>query len=344
MAILFMEGFDGYSTNTEFLEDSRISQTSSADTQYDIVTGRGGSGQAIQLEISATADFIVGLSQTTTDTFFIQFAVNISLFGTADYLLQVFSGTTTQGSLYVTASGAIQYRRGTTTVLGTSSGSLSAATWHYIELEVNVNDSTGTVLLKVDGVTEINLTSQDTRESTSDQSIDSARFFRNSTSGSTTAFDDIVIGDDSGTDATSLLGDCTIEALVPDGAGNYSQWTPSAGSNYQNVDDGTSSDGDTTYNSSSTAAQKDTFTMGNMSISSGNVYAVQVSYLARKESGGGRTMRGMIRTSSTDASGTSRYIPDGYGMRHDIFENDAGGSDWTVTSVNAMEAGYELVT
>lgn len=351
MAILFMEGFDGYADIDTMLADPRIG-TDAVPSQYALQTGRSGSGQSV--ELTAGIDYIAcSLSQTSDSTIWVQFALyfEANLAYNDQRICQIRSPDgTLHGTLIMNfGSQTLSYMRVdyNGTVLGTSSVVLSNWTWYYIELKVVIDNSAGTVLLKVDGVEEINLTSQDTQNGSTAE-ISSVRFgsgVSGTDAGLDPRFDDIVIGDGSGTDATDLLGECAIELLSPDGAGNYAQWTPSAGSNYQNVDEApSSSDGDTTYNSSSTAAQKDTFTTGNLVVTSGNVRAVQVGYIARREDGGGRTIRSMIRTSSTDASGTSVYTPSSYIHRHDIFENDAGGTDWTISSVNAMEIGYELVT
>lgn len=341
MAILFMEGFDGFNTGTDAIEDHRFSFLSTSGIS--LSTGRSGSGKSLS---STNADFIAMLPQDSSDTVWIQFAYKVNYNITSDEeILAIRQDGSTIGSLWVNASGNLFYRRGySTATLGTGTGSITTATWHYIELKVKFDNSTGTVDLKLDGITELALTSQDTNDLAS-ALCDAVYFYKNDDlSGFSNLWDDIVIGDSSGTDSTDWLGDCSIELLTPDGAGNYTQFTPLSGSNYQNVDEAPATDDDTTYNSSSTAGHKDTFTCSNLTATAGSVYAVQVGYVAKREAGGGRLIRSMIRTSATDANGTGRYVPSYYGHRHDLFENDAGGSDWTISSVNAMEIGYNLET
>jgi len=350
MAILFMEGFDGYEDAAAFRGDGRISLSNNSDSGYEFRTGRNGSGQCL-LTQSTSSEWVVHVGGTS-DTVWIQFALNMTAgtFTSTEEMIWIYdrSGTVTSG-IYVKADGEIEVRQGTGTVVGTSSGAaISTGTWRFYEFKIKLNASTGTVLVKVDGVEVLNLSGVDTINGGT--SVGAVRFHHNddvSTSGDM-KWDDVVIGDDvtgsPGDVQTDLLGDCSIEMLLPDGAGNYTQFTPSTGSNYQNVDEAPTIDDDTTYNSSSTAGHKDSFTCGNLSATAGSVYAVQVTTVAKRDAGGGRLLRELVRSSSIDATGAGRYVPADYSHKQSLFEKDPGGSDWTISTVNSMEIGYELET
>jgi hypothetical protein len=144
---------------------------------------------------------------------------------------------------------------------------------------------------------------------------------------------------------TGFLGDIRVQALRPDGAGNYSQWTPSAGSNYQNVDDDATSgiDEDTTYNESSTTGNKDSFTLADMS-GTKKIYGVVLNTVGRKTDATSRGLRDFARLGSTDYLGDKYGVPTDYGLHQTIFENNpADDQRFEVTDINAMESGYELV-
>jgi hypothetical protein len=349
MAILFMEGFDGYKDGTAFRGDGRISLTGTADSFYFFLTGRNGSGQCLETN-GTSIEFLANISGAS-DTVWIQFAMKLEsgVLTSTEELIWIYdtNGTITSG-IYLTATGEIEVKQGTGTTVGTSSGAgVTVGSWHFYEFKIKLNASTGTVLVKVDGTEVLNLSGVDTINGGTSPS--KVRFHHNDDIGSgDILWDDMVIGDDStgspGDVQTDLLGDCSVEMLLPDGAGNYTQFTPSTGSNYQNVDDVPSSDSDTTYNSSSTAGHKDSFTCGNLTGAAGTIYAVQVTSIAKRESGGGRLMRELIRSNSVDATGASRYVPAGYTHKQALFEKDPSGADWTVSTVNSMEIGYELET
>lgn len=342
MAILFMEGFDAFSAQSQIFEDSRISAFNSS-TSLGIDTGRSGTGNAVSMN-STNDGLNLGLSATSSTTFWVQLGVKLdSLPISESIFFRMFSPDgTTHISLFINAAGSVVVKRSTSITLATSGTTIPVGSWFLLEWRVFLNSSTGTTLVNIDGVEAINATGLNTLGGTT---AGVATMQIRGLSGGTQVIDDIVVGDDSGSDATDLLGEARIELLQPNGIGNSSGWTPLSGSNFQNVDDTNPIDGDTTYNSTSTATAKDTFTCTNLTASAGTVHAVQVGFAARKENGGARTMRNVIRSNVTEATGITRNAPETYGYRNDIFENDPdGGGNWTVSSVNAMEIGYELVT
>jgi hypothetical protein len=157
-------------------------------------------------------------------------------------------------------------------------------------------------------------------------------------------FDDFYICDTSGSFNNDFLGDARIKAVFPDGAGNYTEWTPSAGSNYQAVDENPPDD-DTTYVSSSTPNQRDTYTFGASGLPSSTVKAVVVNMQARKDDGGTREIAGMARSSSTDGVAATQTLASSYANYQGIFETDPNTSAaWGLSAVDGAEFGHKLIT
>ena len=232
-----------------------------------------------------------------------------------------------------------------TTSLGTSSAGVSASAYNYIEIDTTIHDSTGAITLKVNGVSVLALTSQDTRNSGTGV-ITNVIMGGSGASGPTPYygygdFDDFYLIDTTGGTNNTFLGDVRVQAIYPTGAGNYTQWTPSTGSNYQNVDDNPAND-DTDYNSSSTANQKDSFAFGDVTPTSGTVYGVQVNLVTRKDDGGTRSIRSLNRLSGTDANATAQTIGSSYANYAFIHETKPGGGSFSITDVNNSEFGYEI--
>lgn len=156
-----------------------------------------------------------------------------------------------------------------------------------------------------------------------------------------TMFTDLVICDSSGADHTGFQGDVDIETLRPDGAGNYSAWTPSAGSNYQNVDE-TTPDGDTTYNSTSTTNNRDSYSMSSLSRATGTVKAVLVNLVTRSPEGNHDQVKTFLRTGGVDLDSSGKSAGQfSFIHRRYAFNTDADGSAWTIAKVNAMEVGVQ---
>jgi len=342
MALLWMEGFEGYSSYADIMNDNRYAEdtTSGAAT---LVSGRGG-GQALQCANSAMIALVI-LPQNSSSTIYGGFAFKDTSSTTSIRDIFHFGGdSSATPTFYVGIYNKTVY---ISTSLSDTTPLVSARyitnVWHYVSFKIFLNNSTGTIDLYLDGVLEDSGTGLDTIGSGADSTIKVITFDAPNLYTSV-LFDDIYFGDDSGSDLTDIVKEIAIESLLPDGAGGSSQFTPLSGSNYQNVDE-TTSDGDTTYNSSSTATHKDLFTTASMSTTSGTVYAVQVKNKFSKDDASYRTVKNKIKSSATESDGsTTGATYSEYKTNVDIFENDPnGGGNWTISSVNAIEIGYEVV-
>lgn len=341
MALLWVEGWDNYTDYTEILEDRRYHEEFSASSPT-LVAGRSG-GQALRLNNSSN-EFRCYLDQNSTTTVFGGFAIKINTASTGGYYIVVFHDEFQTGK---TIAISIDDEYFVSVGLSTDRSSnlvscrLKEGKWHYVSYKIVFSNTVGEVYLYLDGALADSATNVDTIDSGSGNirriNIESPSLW-------SIDIDDMYFGDNSGSDLTDVVHDVVVERIKPDGAGSSTQFTPSAGSNYQNVDEDTPDD-DTTYNESSTAGHKDLFSVANLSSSTGTVYAVQNQYYANKQGVGTRTIRSKILSSATEGDGaTTGLLDSAYLFNTDIFENDPnGGINWTPTSVNAVEIGYEIV-
>jgi hypothetical protein len=250
-----------------------------------------------------------------------------------------------QVDLRLLSDGTLRATRNGTT-LGTTSFALSVNTSYFIEFKVTIDPSAGTIDVRVNGSSKLSLSSQNTR-ATANSTANSIVLGSpsNIAGGAFTAdYDDFYVSDGTGSAPTNdFLGDVRVEALLPNGAGNTSAWTPSAGSNYQNVDE-TAPNADTDYNSTSNAGDVDTYNYPSITPASGTVFGVQVNMNARKDDGGTRTIAPVVRSGVTDFVGTSRNIGSTYTYYQQVYETDPNtAAAWTITNVNAAEFGIKLV-
>lgn len=240
-----------------------------------------------------------------------------------------------------TSTGRIQILRNGT--LLASGGLVSLNVNYAFHILFTINDTTGSIQVWQDDVEIINQSNIDTRNGGSGI-VDN--FYFTQSGGGNTEFSEIYINDTTGSapNNTVWLG-YRIEARIPNAAGNYAQWTPLSSTNVSNVDE-QRNDGDTTYNSSSTAGQKDSFQFSAITPTTGSVMAVQHRIVARKDDGGTRTIRPIQRQSSTDYNGTSVNLTTSYAAYTEIYEtNPATAAAFTVSEMRATtpEFGYELV-
>lgn len=234
------------------------------------------------------------------------------------------------------------------TRLAMANHALQMNRWHYVEIKVTISNTVGVVEVRVNGDTIINLTNTDTNNSGSD--IVTMVRFRQSDGGGNgdglqNHFDDMYVCDGSGSVNNDFLGTTRVETLLPNGAGDSAQFTPSAGSNYENVDDANGNDGDTTYNQSSTSTHLDLFTCEDLTDITGTIHGVQVYAQCRVTDTTPTPIIPKCKSSTTEGTGSTIGIGDtsGFVGVRSLFEQDPdAAAAWTTTTVNAMQIGYEV--
>lgn len=336
MALLFIDSFDHYNNGTDL--DLKWDSSTVIDSVL-TAGGRFGGGCA---ELDGSSD---GLRYALSDETTVILAgavrmdrVNDAMDSGSVLMTFVEAGVTTNIAIG-NEFGKCVVKRGTET--GTELGRSSdvvfrTATWHFIEARVTLSNTVGVVVVNVDGVEVINLTNQDTINGGAGV-IDLIGY--KTLSSIDTRWDDIYIKNDS-----TFLGDSRIDVLMPDGAGNYSETGTQVGSanRHENVDEQYPDD-DTTYNQSTAANQRDTFTMDNLAaITTQTIHGVQQFNWA-KHDGTATNHRTKLRISSTDYDGASQALASTYDWYLEMWTQDpnAGPGAWTESVINGMESGYE---
>ena len=106
---------------------------------------------------------------------------------------------------------------------------LTPNTWYYIECKVYIHDTNGTVDIQVNGISDLSLTNQDTKYSTSFTGASQIQL--NLNAAVDLVFDDLYIADGTA-GVNSFIGPCKIECLRPNGD-DTTDWDPSTpGSHY----------------------------------------------------------------------------------------------------------------
>ena len=231
------------------------------------------------------------------------------------------------------SSSNLQIKRGST-VLATGTTTLQVNTTYLIEIYFSIANAGGRFVVKLNGLTEIDFTG-DTQELGGDQVN---KLYLESMHNANTFYDDIVVDD------SDWISDTKIEALIPTGAGTTTQWLPSAGANWETVDEIPASDAD--YNSVNAVDQIDTFATGDMAGDVGSVKCLQVQARASKD--GTPTPLNFdlaVRSGGTDYFSADHEVPTEFADFSKLWEKNPNGDvAWTETSVNAMEIGYKSKT
>ncbi len=345
MALLWIEGFEGFGSSlgsapspTDIL--SRKYPLINGESGMDIETGRGGSGYCI--EIGGSTGYYFQCPNLTTDpTCVIGAAVKIpSLPASLNLTISLYDGTTLGMNIRMETDGTLSAYRGVTLV-GTTVLALTTNTWYYIEFKVYVHDSAGTVDINVNGSSWLSLTGVDTRQAT----MTYHTAFRLGAPSLDTSWDDVYFLDGTGSANNDLLGNRKVVAIDPGSAGDNSDWTPSAGSNYQNVDEGSLLDEDTTYNETSTDNHQDLFNYGNLPGSVSSVDGVQINTEGRVTSGS-MDLSAVIKTGTTTSVGSPVAVAStNYITTVRVAEQDPDtAAAWTPSGVDGAQFGVKANT
>ncbi|MET0787496.1 MAG: hypothetical protein ABWY25_12420 [Paenisporosarcina sp.] len=235
------------------------------------------------------------------------------------------------------------------TVRGSSAiGVLPSGAWSYVEVKAVIHATTGSVIVRVNGVQILSLTNIDTADSSTMTSWLKlgATPSTNGTIGN--AFDDFYLVDTTGTVNNDFLGEIAVEHLRP-ASDDTAQWLGTDGNsvnNYDLVDEAGAFNG-TDYVASSTIGHRDLYvpTPSSRPITS-PVVAVMVSTVAQKTDVGTRTVKMCVKEG---AGGTVRQsaelgLPSSFGEINAIFERKGDGSQFTVADVNNLRFGIEVVS
>lgn len=335
MAMLFMDGFDHYaSADIPKKWNSAVSASRTI-----LPTGGRRGGGALQLSATGCTK---GFAAAATDTIVVGVCF-VSSSDTPTIQLTADATGTIHLTVRVLANGAVEALRGTTagTIIGTSAAGAvpNRATTFYIEVKAKLHDTTGSVEVRVNGSSTpvLNLTNVDTKSGGTETVFSGITLSTQSS-----VLDDLYVLDTSGAANNNFLGDVRIDTIFPTSDGNYQSFTPStAGAHYVLVDDATPNTTD--YVDGAASGDRESFGLADLAaLTSSTVYAVQVNAAVNKDDAGARSASTMIRTSATDADGASVALGTTQSYISQIYATDAGGSAWTQSSVNAMEAGVRV--
>lgn len=362
MALLTSSGFDvaGYGVDADLYPEGNGWWVTSGDPGTQVVydtTGGNFSGGCVKLLADSTYPqlrrrFLKPISSELIRLAFYVYVPTGYTCGALDPLiwLQNVDGNAFW-ILYISGGKLVVADTRTSKAVGgeTSTTTVQDDAWHHIEVEFFRNASTGYVKCWIDGTLDINSTSINTG-SVSLIGMDTLNIGNSRSSGSVAdfvRFDDIVLWDDEGVVGfKGQIGQHRIYGLTVDGAGGSSQFTPSAGSNYQNVDE-QSNDFDSTYNESSTNGHKDLYTytaLGDISATAyPNVWAVVVRTSVRQTSIGTASVKSIISDGTVEVKSDSwslQVMP----KEFEFYTTYDPGTDalWVDTDIADLQCGVEL--
>jgi len=239
------------------------------------------------------------------------------------------------GELWVTDAN-LRLAIGGSTVATGSRVCSTGAVWHCVELHILIDNSSGKVTCKVDGLVDFDYTG-DTQPGATDtvKSIGwgSWNYLEN------LYMDDIIINDTTGSFNNSWPGCLSLILLLPSGAGTFTNFTPTSGSNYQCVDEVPPSSTDYVYAKSS--GLTDSYTFQNLPAGASTVCVLNQSIWAKKAEAVDTYLCPILVQGITITAGTSMQIDMGYTLKQNFWQyNPITGGVFTQEEVDSIEGGF----
>jgi hypothetical protein len=235
--------------------------------------------------------------------------------------------------------------------LGTVIHTTAAGIWpqgsgKFFEMKLFVNDTTGYIIVKLEGTTVISLANIDTQVGGSDlvTSVTISGMSYEYT-GQFTVIDDIYLLNGAGTTNNDFLGDCNVAGILPSGNGTHSDWVGSDGNstdNYALVDEGFLGVLQSDYVAAYTIGATDTYTFADLSgaialgvkvaaaaLRTDSVEIKQLALVAR-DAGGTE-----VESSQVPIQTTRTIVSK-------VWDKQPDGSDWDLAAANGAEFGIRV--
>jgi hypothetical protein len=234
--------------------------------------------------------------------------------------------------------------------MGGASGSVEVSTgavlpineWTRIDLVLhNISNTTGKLELFLNGVKAAEFNG-DTQSSTYTATAKVAFGFQYNSC--KLSLDDVYIADGTGSAPyNDILGDVSVETLVPTGQGGYTDFIPTGTEDFNNwnrIDELPASSAD--YVTSLAPGNKDLYVMSDLQLANGHVLAVQPHYFASKTDTGSATLIPRFEVSGSTATqpALGLSVTPGY-IEGEISTTKPGGGAWTTAAVNGLQFGQE---
>ncbi len=253
--------------------------------------------------------------------------------GVADMnLLTFWDNVTSQVCLRLQGDSYLQLRLAPghgDTVAAVSDAPTIGNSWNYIKVKIHIATSTGTFQVYLNGTLVIDFTGS-TKQSTN-ATASQFTWGYDSSNANVVYCADFIVMNTSGAQNNDFINPMAVDALLPNAAGVYAQWTPFSGANYLNVN--TSPPNTSLYVSSTTVGNQDAY--GYPDVTPGSVAAIADNLYAKTTSGGTATVKSIFRSNSMDAYGANLAVPANYHFLQSISElSPATGIAWTSAELN----------
>src|SRR3990167_9570310 len=340
MSIIMFDGFD----DNLFLKNKWTAMQG-----VTLVAGRTGNGARLSYTPSPASQLKRSLSTTEEDDVIVlgcavkatplsspspRFLAFESDGGSTSHVYMKFTGVGTGAELRFYQDG------GSPVLIG--SCAFGEGIWRYLEVKIKLHDTLGFLVVRVDGQERINAQNIDTKNGGTKTVFDQIALLAEVGDYLVVDVDDLYLLNEQGASRNDFLNDCRVQNILPNGAGNYAQFTPTpTQANYLCVDENPPVDTD--YVESNTSGQKDSYAFENLS-GPGQIAAVQVHLYGETDDAGVRDVKAMTRQAGVDYLGATKTLNQTAQTYTELWQdNPADSLPWDITDVDNAEFGIQVV-
>jgi len=343
MSIRTMDGFDHYGGLTARALEGWWSQLESS---VSIATANPRNGtHALRINMNgsstATARHPLGAALVTAGVGFGHFVPTLPTSGSQHVLAEFRdAANAAQVQFLLGTTGTIKaYRGDFVTLLGESGQVFVGGSYQHVEFKVTISDTVGVAACKVNGVSALNLTAQDTKATANTETSQLFHGTRGGGGGSGAGncdFDDWFTWDDQGAQNNDFIGDKRVLFQALDGDTAATDWVRSGGSNDFDMIKEAAPDDDTTYISAANLNDISEFSIADLAGGASGIAAIMLFARMKKTDAGAANVQMSILSGASVGAGADRAITTGYAYYKDISELDpATSAAWAAAGFNA---------
>lgn len=351
MALLWMDGFDHYGTDTTNMTDGAWAEIVGATLATD--NPRTGSSSLKIASANVRIRRVLGGAKTTAGLGAVYWFSNLpSTNDVLDIMQFRDAANNEQVTIVLQSTGVIEAFRGdgfTGTSLGDSgSPAVTAEAYTHIETMVTIDNSAGQVEVRVNGVTVLSISGVDTA-ATANIETSQVQITVNGTQpnpGVTTWYiDDIYCYDDTGSYNNDFIGDRRVYTLFPNADTAQADWSPSTGGDgYAMIDEADPND-DTDYIFTSGGTSPNPvseFDLDDLPAGVSAVSAVSLIHRSRKTDAGDANIQLSAVSGSFETAGADNPMTEVYTYYEDVIEADPDtAAPFTPTAVDSLKLKIE---
>lgn len=354
MALVFMDSFDHYATNDILKKwDYAGGYTWGSNSIDSSLQRRAGTKYYWAYDHWIEKDIVDSVTGLDIYTFVAGFVCHYQTNCPNMYINLTTANREIQIQVSVTSDGKVHIYRDNILLEETPQDYVSPNTWFHIEVKVVLHDTTGSYEVRLNEVNVLSGSGIDTKAFSG--GVAKIRLGGGYYAQGCGGFDDFFLldgnaSDDPANPNNDFLGDCRIDALLPNAPGTYTQYSSnqSESANWENVDDPDGSgsiglgdiDDDATFNQSKYVDKKETYNVENIASLGTSIYAVATNSCCRKTDAGRKYFKQLTRSGSTDHLSEEKHLTDFYKVYQKTLDvNPADSLAWEEDDINAVESG-----